>query len=443
MINTPELDIRTIRRHLESWFGRIRAAVITREYRPLLHLAAAAVIIAISCLLFYQNFTQQGILMHVDMTWATSLSRIREVYGHTWLQYGSGIGTFYVMALLWEYPLLLLSQLLHLSASTYLLILFVSTVSTAGIAMYAFTYQVLGTLGLGESWRYAPFVGPVIAGLVYVYNPWSLGHLWPYYMYPAYALMPFILMVLLKSFRSRSRRWLILLAFLLALATNTPINVVWLWVLVLGYALYHVASRRFEWESLKTALRVSGVSLLLYIAIEAYWILPYLWTRLSGNTPVPSYTVDQSMLGGLSLNNTILNNLRLTAGWAYPVKVNPDSTVSLFLTMTLPLLTILGLILLRKRLKANGTLLFLGVLSLVALTLATGTSFFARRLYTYLTLEIPSAESLGWLIRVPDRWLVFVPMLYAVVIGALATWLLDTRRARRPEMPGNDEAGDS
>lgn len=404
--------------------GELLAAVVAREYRPLLHLLAAAVIIGASCMLFYQNFTQQGILMHVDMTWATSLSRINEIYRHTWMQYGSGLGTFYLMALLWEYPLLLLAQLLHLSTSSYLLILFVSTVSVAGISMYAFAYAMISSFDFPDSWKYAPFPGSVVAGLIYIFNPWSLGHLWPYYMYPAYALMPLVLIALVKAFKSPKPGYIILLSFLLALSTNAPINVVWLWLLVLGYALFRLVADRFKKESLVRTLKVAGGSMLLYTLIEAYWIFPYMWTRFSGNTPIPSYTVDQSMLGGLSMNNTILNNLRLVAGWAYPVKINPENTLALFLTMTLPLLTILSIVLLRGQIKGNSTVIYLTVLSLVAITLATGTSFFTRRLYTYLTLEMPSAQSLGWLIRVPDRWLVFVPMLYALMIGALCAKLL-------------------
>ncbi len=407
--------------------ARIWCGVVAREYRPLLHMLACAVIIAASCLLFYQNFTKRGILMHVDMTWATSLDRINEIYRHTWLQYGSGVGTFYLMAMLWEYPLLLLAQLLHLSTSSYLLIMFVSTVSLAGISMYAFAYTTISSFDFTDTWRYAPFLGSVVAGLIYIYNPWSLGHLWPYYMYPAYALMPLVLIVLVRAYRSPRPGYVILLAFLLALATNAPINVIWLWLLVLGYVLFRLLQERFRKESLLRALKVAGGSLLLYVLIEAYWIFPYMWTRFSGNAPIPSYTVDQSMLGGLSMNNTILNNLRLVAGWAYPVKVNPDNTLALFLTMTLPLLTILGLILMRGKIKENGTVIYLAALSLVAITLATGTSFFARRLYTYVTLEMPSAQSLGWLIRVPDRWLVYVPMLYALIIGALCAMLLRKR----------------
>lgn len=404
--------------------GRLRAVVVAGEYRPLLHLLAAAVIIAASCLLFYQNFTQRGILMHVDMTWATSLSRINEVYRHTWLQYGSGFGIFYVMPLLWEYPLLLLAQLLRLSTASYLLIMFVSTVSLAGISMYAFAYHLISSFDLPDTWKYAPFIGSVVAGLIYMFNPWSLGHLWPYYMYPAYALMPLVLMAVLKAYKSPKPGYIILLAFLLALATNAPINVVWLWLLVLGYALFRLIADRFRKECLIKTLKVAGGSMLLYTLIEAYWIFPYMWTRFSGNVPIPSYTVDKSMLGGLSMNNTILNNLRLVAGWAYPVNVIPENTLALFLTMTLPLLTILSIVLLRGQIKGNGIVTYLAALSLVAITLATGTSFFTRRFYTYLTLEMPSAQSLGWLIRVPDRWLVFVPMLYAIMIGALCAKLL-------------------
>jgi hypothetical protein len=63
--------------------ARVSNAVVSREYRPLAHAVSVILIIVASCLLFYQSFFQHGILMHVDMTWATSLSRINYIYRHT------------------------------------------------------------------------------------------------------------------------------------------------------------------------------------------------------------------------------------------------------------------------------------------------------------------------------------------------------------------------
>lgn len=404
---------------------------------PLAHAVSLVIIVAASCLLFYQNFSHSGILMHVDMTWPLSLGRINDIYRHTWTQYGSGLTTFNLMTILWEYPLLLLAQLLHLSTATYLLLLFIGTVSLAGISMYVLAFRTITSFDLEGTWKYASFAGALIAGLIYIFNPWSLGHLWPYYMYPAYALLPLIILVMVKAFTAPTYSHIIVLALLIALSTNAPINVVWLWFMVLTYALYYVLIHRFEKERILAALKVVGGSILLYAVLDASWIVPYLGTWLTHTTPMPGYTVDQSMLGGLSMNNTILNNFRLTAGWAYPVNVNPNNTLGVFLSFSLPLLAILGLILLRKELKRNATVVYLTMISLVVIVLATGTSFFIKRIYNFFVLQMPGASSLGWLIRVPDRWLVFVPVLYALVIGALFARLL----RRKPELPPDLEEG--
>jgi len=412
--------------------SRVSGAVVRREYRPLAHTVSIIIIIAASCLLFYQSFFQSGVLMHVDMTWATSLGRINEVYRHTWLQFGSSFGLFYLMAILWEYPLLLVCQVLHVSTSTYLLLLFVSTLSLAGVSMYALTYKTIRSLSLSNTWKYAAFAGGVLAAFVYMFNPWSLGHLWPYYMYPAYALMPLIVMVIVKAFKSPSLKYIIVLAILLSFATNAPINIVWLWFLLLSYAIYFLVTHRFGKASILSTLKVVGGSFVLYFFVNATWIFPYLgirlWTTASAGPQLAQSPVNQSMLNGLSMNNNILNNLRLTSAWHTPVETSPNNTLALFLTLSIPLLAFIGLFLLRKRLKKNGTVVFLGLLSLVAIVLATGTSSFFKPVYDFLVFDF-FGSSLGWLIRVPDRWLVFVPMIYCIAIGSLCAFLLRKKTA--------------
>jgi hypothetical protein len=416
---------------------RISRAVVAREFRPLAHGLAVIVIVGAVCLFFYQNFIHRGVLMHVDMTWALSLSRINEIYRHTWLQYGSGFGTFYVMSALWEYPLLLIAQLLHLSTASYLLTMFIGTVSLAGISMYVLAYRTICSFKLTDTWKYAPFIGALAAGLIYMFNPWSLGHLWPYYMYPAYALLPLTFLAMIAAFKSPSLKNIVVLALLVAFSTNAPINVVWLWFMIAGYTIYFLVIKGFRAKTARVALKVAGGSLAIWVAIAAVWMLPYLSTVFSGNAPIPSYSVDQSMLNGLSINNSMLNNLRLTAGWAFPVKVDPTNVIATFLTLALPMLAVLGLIVLKKQVRRDGNVMYMALLALASLALATGTSFFLKSFYSYFALK---SAALGWLIRVPDRWLVFVPMLYAGVIGALFSSLLK-RRTERPAVPDDGERG--
>jgi hypothetical protein len=416
---------------------RISRAVVAREFRPLAHGLAVIVIVGAVCLFFYQNFIHRGVLMHVDMTWALSLSRINEIYRHTWLQYGSGLGTFYVMSALWEYPLLLIAQLLHLSTASYLLTMFIGTVSLAGISMYVLAYRTICSFKLTDTWKYAPFIGALAAGLIYMFNPWSLGHLWPYYMYPAYALLPLTFLAMIAAFKSPSLKNIVVLALLVAFSTNAPINVVWLWFMIAGYTIYFLVIKGFRAKTARVALKVAGGSLSIWVAMAAVWMLPYLSTVFSGNAPIPSYSVDQSMLNGLSINNSMLNNLRLTAGWAFPVKVDPTNVIATFLTLALPMLAVLGLIVLKKQVRRDGNVMYMALLALASLALATGTSFFLKSFYSYFALK---SAALGWLIRVPDRWLVFVPMLYAGVIGALFSSLLK-RRTERPAVPDDGERG--
>ncbi|HEY5526066.1 MAG TPA: hypothetical protein VIK02_00625, partial [Candidatus Anoxymicrobiaceae bacterium] len=142
------------------------------DRRVLSHAISIFIVLLVSLLLFYKHFLTRGMLMHVDMTFPTTISRNLMLYSHTWWQYGSVQNIWNIQRIFWTYPLLGAAKLFSMATDRYLLILFTSTFALAGVSMYALAYHSIKRFKLGdEAWKFAPFIGAVFAALIFMYNP--------------------------------------------------------------------------------------------------------------------------------------------------------------------------------------------------------------------------------------------------------------------------------
>ncbi len=409
-----------------GYYTKGKRALSKRDYLPLWHSIAVVAILVLAFLLFYKNFTDSGMIIHQDMTLPTSLGRNTSLYVNMWLQYGSAQNIFNIQRLFWVFPLLLLARIFHLSNDFYLFLMFWGTLSLAGISMYALSYHFIKRIKPESRVTYAVFIGSILAAVIYMYNPWSLNHFWGYFAYPPYALAPLIFLITLRAIDAPTFGKVFLLTILLTLGTTGPLCVVWVWFLVLSYALYYLVINRFRRPELKKALKVVAPSAAIYALVNATWLLPYINARIAGKPFVPNYNnlMSQGVLDSLSSNNTIINNIRLISGWGYPVKLPLNNTLWVILSFGLPLLALIGLLVNRKKLAQSRILIYWSVMFVVSVLLATGSSSVLRRVYSPLALN----ATLGWVIRAPDRWLFYVPIFYALMIGLLLTGLLENRR---------------
>jgi hypothetical protein len=393
------------------------------------HILCVAIVVAVSTLLFLKHLYTPGTLIHVDMTFPLTIGRNFDLYSNTWWQYGSVQNIWNVQRVFWAYPLLAFARLARLSQSQYIYLLFWGTFCLAGISMYAFFFHVTKSLHLKLTNRYAVFAGAVVAALFYMYNPWSLSHLWPYFGYPAYAVLPLVLLLLIKTVRSPRPVYIVAFAILISVASTGPICVAWFWLLILTYIAFYLLVNRASRKSLVASARVLVGTILLYCLLNANWIWPYLKSIFINKPFVPSYapTLSQSMLDTLSASNNIANNLRLISGWGMPVNPAPRGTFMLLLSFMVPALSLCALIVLRKTVRKNRCIDYTAALFVISVLLATGTSFIIRKPYGYMTLRAPGSSFLGWMLRAPDRWLFFVPLFYGLMLGLLIAMLFGRR----------------
>jgi hypothetical protein len=228
----------TLREKVKHLPRRLWDGVVERDFRPLWHAASILAIAIIALLLFHKHFTSHGTIMYGDMTFPPTMRQNFDIYVQTWWQYGSNSNFFNIQRLFWALPFLAVAKVLNLSTAHYLLLMFYTTFVLAGVSMYVLTFNIVKEMKLSSPNRYPIYVGSVLASVIYMYNPWSLGHFWTYFMYPSYALLPLIFLVLKRTFDSPTPRRVVVLVLLLSISSTMPNCVVWTWLLVrhLSYA---------------------------------------------------------------------------------------------------------------------------------------------------------------------------------------------------------------
>jgi hypothetical protein len=396
------------------------------RHKVLWHAISLFVILAASLLLFYKHFLTRGMLMHVDMTFPTTITRNLALYNHTWWQYGSVQNIWNVQRIFWTYPLLLVAKWFNIATDRYLLVMFTSTFALAGVSMYALAHYSIRRFRLGLTATYAPYVGAVFAALVFMYNPFSVSHLWPYFGYPGYAALPLVFLLLVIAV-DRPKAWnVILLAVLISVAGTGPINVIWYWFMIAAYIIFHLVSKRFSRASLAAAGKVLGPALGIYVLLNAMWVMPYMGSQIINKPFTPTYisTFSRPMLDTLSASGTVLNNIRFTAGWGLPVNPLPSGTIWTILSFALPLSALAAVLIFRRKMLRDRVMLFWSIMFVVSVLLATGTSSIIGGAYSWFVLRAPAISAFGWVFRAADRWLVYAALFYALALGLLVSYLL-------------------
>ncbi|MBN2168535.1 MAG: hypothetical protein JW738_04770 [Actinobacteria bacterium] len=416
-----------------------------KDYVPLFHAASIVLIAIASLLLFYKSFSQSGILMHADMCWPTSMDRIGALYTHVWSPYGSNMNIWNIQRLFWVYPLLTVAKILNFSVSRYLLTQYIFTWWLAGVSMYCFAVFVMRSIKMKKASPVIVSSGALLAAIIYMYNPWCILHCWQYFLAPSYALLPLAFIFMVKSLESRSAGNTIILVFIMTLGSSCPIGVILLWIPLLAYAFFYVIINKFKREKLISSLKTAGSILVLYVPLNAMWILPYIQGQIAGKPFLPNYstTISQAMIDILSAGTSISNNLRLLTGGVWGVSFILDNTLWKILSFALPIISIIALIALGKKAYRNRYILFWACVWPVSVVVATGSSSFLRRIYTYLFLEAPGSSLYGWVIRYPDRFLFFVPVFYALMAGLLLVILLSKSSSIRETAPGTEKRATS
>lgn len=372
------------------------------------HIVSICIIFIMASLLFYKSYFENGMLIYVDMTWPLSISRTMDFYNYTWFPYGSFANFENINRIFWTYPLLFICNILNQSIESYLKILFLVTFFLAGCTIYSLTYYLLST-NIYSNEKLLSF-SSIISALIYMYNPWSLGHLWTYFMYPTYALLPLILLLTIKYFYSNNKSVFIILCLLMTIASTTPHGIIWIWFAITLYTIFNfiISNEASIRDKLKTHLFFLLPLLVLYILLNIYWLFPYLMGQIYTDI-APTYTFTPQTLEFFSTNSNTLNVMRLGGSWGLPVESTFDNNAWIISSLFLAFISFFSLIVI----KNNRNLLFFGILATISLYLAMGSNA-PFGFYEWLAFDSP-LKHIGWCFKAPDRWLNLTAISYSIM----------------------------
>lgn len=375
------------------------------------HLVAISLLLFLASLLFYQNFSEKGIIIYVDMTFPMPIERLFNTFTQTWYEWGSYSNLANINRLFFMLPSMSLVLLLSLSYKSFLLTLFIITYALSGISMYFLVGYLLIRYKFCQH-KKTLFLISLSSAIFYMFNPWSLGHLWTFFIYPSYSLIPLIVLIIDSKLNTFSLRWIILLAILTSFASTSPHGIIWVFLIVFFWFLLMIINRVIN---IKSAFRILLLFMCFYLVINFYWILPYASTIFQGNAVKPPYKMSPELLNYSSSNNNMINSFRYSSGWGYPIEPPKGDIWWSFVSIFLLIICFIPLISYRK----NQTIIFLSIASLVTFLLSYGTSTSSpiSQWYMWISLYSPISNLIGWVFRAPDRWLSLTLFFLSILMG--------------------------
>ena len=241
-------------------------------------------------------------------------------------------------------------------------------------------------LGAGVSMLYAakrlgaPTLLALFAAILFAYNPFVAVRLQHYFQLPGYAVLPAVVALWLKPY---PRRTPFVLALLLTLGSTTPHYTVYLWSLGALWLVFYFSP---------AALKRFAATLGLYVLLNLYWLVPTA-AFTSAADLVPSRPTWE-LLELFSRHATPAAVARLQGYW-WPLADTPVAPVTAWLGLGLLAAALLALA------RPGRDRLFLATGALVYGLVALGTNI--PFLASFLSLESPVADRLGWLFRDPAK----------------------------------------
>ncbi|HWH08472.1 MAG TPA: hypothetical protein VNX21_04675 [Candidatus Thermoplasmatota archaeon] len=344
-----------------------------------------------------------------------------------WNERGGMATLQFLPGLLFELPLLVLGRLLGFDMEAHLKVRVVLGFALAGCAMHALARHYLARRpGVPAG---ALVLAPLAAGMLYMLNPWSVHRVFHYFLWIGYAMTPLVVLAFERLAESPTWRRALVLAGVVALGTTDPHNPATFALVLVPLAALRLAPllRRDRAAALRL-VRAAALAAGAFLALAAYWVLPYAYNAIHNPGFGPTYVMSDQMLGTLSRNGGFGETLRLLHNYLPRGDLSPAGGPALqawlVASYAVPLLAASALALDRSRVAWT-----YGALAAVTLLLGMGSRGPFPGAYHWLLFDAPWGEGLSWLFRDPYRWGGLQALAYGVLL-ALALGVLSRVLAR-------------
>lgn len=379
---------------------------LLKKHRILL--VALLLILLVSLLVCSSIILTDGTVLYGDFSFVYDLGNFGTA--SMWNEHGQETNLGCANRILPFGPLVMSAGFLGVPSDVLYKLLIVGTLFLAGSSMFV-AASWLGRRVFPSVGPSTLFLGSLVAGLVFMLNPWSVNRIEHYFLWFGYALSPLVLMFAFIALERSSLRAAAVAGLLWAIGSTSVHYTVFLGLLLIcTYAFMLASQRGRDWK----ALTLPFVAIVgIFLVASAYWVIPYAQTILQGTTS-PTTVLTVEVLELLSRNSSPDNSVRLI-GYFWPhIEITPNvwgGTVWLISGFMLPLLAYLA-----PFLRRHPYVIFFALMSVVFTILSFGTSGPIGQLYVWLCFEAPLSSSFGWLIRDPDKWGGIVALFYSLLL---------------------------
>jgi hypothetical protein len=229
---------------------------------------------------------------------------------------------------------------------------------------------------------------------------------------PVWALimLPISFALLVRYLRSGSTKHLLLLGLCSLFAIANPF---WMYLMIIMGLIYLIIEAAYSHQSILILLKRSMTAILVFLALNAFWLMPTTAGYLRGSGGVfQVYTTEQliSFEGLLFLSHwKLLDVLMVGEHQYYFFWLHPQNYG--LLNAVIPILAGISLLAFRK----NRHVLFMGLVLVVGVFLTKGVHEPAGYLYYLIAKSLPYGA--GAILRNPTKFVPLVSFSYAFLIG--------------------------
>lgn len=419
------------------------------------HIIGIMIILAMSLIIFYRNFSEDGQLLYVDMLFPSDIYRTFEFFSDGWYPYGSfSLIPITLQRLPWILITIIPAIILNINIDNYLLFLFIFTFFISGLGSYFLTYYTINILEPKN--RFFVSFASCFASLIYMYNPLSLGLMWAHGFYITYALLPVIILFIIVSLNTpnnNKKLYIFIISFLMMISSTSMHGIIWLFIVsTLSFIFFTFTN--YDHKKSCVNLKILLSILIIYLAMMSYWFLPSLFIMFNGTAQniQPPYIFTESMLNFLSNMSSLDNSIRLmsgtrflvspsfigldireinipeiTASLAYSSITNPSSIYDIFWIISsyfIPICAISSLLLYRDS-PLKRMIYYFFILSVISIFLSVGTNSPFPYIYKWMAMDAPWSHYFGWILRAPYRFLIFAAIGLSTMCGYSIFKILD------------------
>jgi len=268
----------------------------------------------------------------------------------------------------------------------------------------------------------------IISSIWYTFNPLVVVRYRHYYLLWFYAFLPLLFLVSYRYFSKifsyeRYNYGEYKVAIILSIMSSS-IRLPFFFPIILFPILANIKKPYNAY--IKTSTYYLIKILVIYIFLNSYWILPFLYESLSYKIPFPTvYVVTKQVLELLSRNSNFINVITINDFWATNQFIDLYTFENILYVLwkniifLMPLISISSIIFYKKK----GVIISLSSLLIIVIILALGINGPIPNFYEWLVFNSP-ISFLGWQFRGPNKWSLLTMFCYCILGSFTSFWII-------------------